>query len=372
MSNFRFNERQGIPIIYTGRFLSVTVLILISGLTGCAAIGPGTVARDRFDYTTAISDSWKTQMLLNIVKIRYGDAPVFLDVASVINQYQLTGTVNLDASWFHHPFSTSQSIGTLGAYFDRPTITYTPVIGEKFARSLMTPIPPTAILTLIQGGYPVDHVFRITVHSINGIRNRFGGGERLRGADPEFYPLLEKMRKIQSTGSIGMRFQQVEGKDMVFFIFRGKKDEQIEKDIADNRKILGLRADINEFRVVYGAIPTDDIEIAILSRSVLEIIVDLASTIEVPELHVAENRVNSTFIEMSAQGDPVAPLLRIRSSQEKPPDAFVSIPFHDYWFWIDDRDLPSKRMFSFLMFVFTLVEKEEKGGAPIITIPAGG
>ena len=28
-------------------------------------------------------------MLLNIVKIRYGDAPIFLDVASIINQYPL-------------------------------------------------------------------------------------------------------------------------------------------------------------------------------------------------------------------------------------------------------------------------------------------
>ncbi len=60
------------------------VLLLLAGLTGCASIGPATVARDRFDYITAISDSWKAQMLLNLVKLRYGDAPVFLDVASVI------------------------------------------------------------------------------------------------------------------------------------------------------------------------------------------------------------------------------------------------------------------------------------------------
>ena len=32
-------------------------------LSGCAGIGPRTVDRDRFDYTTAISDSWKHQML---------------------------------------------------------------------------------------------------------------------------------------------------------------------------------------------------------------------------------------------------------------------------------------------------------------------
>ena len=59
------------------------------------------------------------------------------------------------------------------------------------------------------------------------------------------------------------------------------------------------------------------------------------------------------------------------SSGEKPADAFVSVPYRDYWFWIDDRDLPSKRMFSFLMFIFTLVEPGGKDGAPIITLPAG-
>ena len=63
------------------------VLLILAGLNGCASIGPGTMARDRFDYTTAISDSWKAQMLLNVVKLRYADAPVFLDVASVISQY---------------------------------------------------------------------------------------------------------------------------------------------------------------------------------------------------------------------------------------------------------------------------------------------
>ena len=67
------------------------VILILAGLNGCASIGPGTMARDRFDYTTAISDSWKAQMLLNVVKLRYADAPVFLDVASVISQYGFSG-----------------------------------------------------------------------------------------------------------------------------------------------------------------------------------------------------------------------------------------------------------------------------------------
>jgi hypothetical protein len=49
-------------------------LLILAGLSGCASIGPPTVARDRFDYISAISDSWKAQMLLNVVKLRYADS----------------------------------------------------------------------------------------------------------------------------------------------------------------------------------------------------------------------------------------------------------------------------------------------------------
>jgi hypothetical protein len=40
-----------------------------------------------------------------------------------------------------------------------------------------------------------------------------------------------------------------------------------------------------------------------------------------------------------------------------------------YWFSIDDHDMGSKRLFSFLMFVFTLVETGVKDGVPVLTIP---
>jgi hypothetical protein len=63
---------------------SALLLLALSAVivSGCVGIGPKTVTKDRFDYSGAIADSWKTQMLLNIVKVRYGDAPVFLDVTS--------------------------------------------------------------------------------------------------------------------------------------------------------------------------------------------------------------------------------------------------------------------------------------------------
>ncbi len=66
-------------------------------LAACNSVGPETIPRDRFDYTAAISDSWKRQMLANIVKLRYGEPPTFMEVASVINQYELRGQISAGA-----------------------------------------------------------------------------------------------------------------------------------------------------------------------------------------------------------------------------------------------------------------------------------
>ena len=85
-----------------GSIKKLTLVALSLGLftlAGCTGIGPHTVARDRFDYTGAIGDSWKEQMLVNTVKLRYGDTPIFLDIASVISQYSVKSLVDLRLSW---------------------------------------------------------------------------------------------------------------------------------------------------------------------------------------------------------------------------------------------------------------------------------
>ncbi len=354
------------------RAVVYTCFLLI--LTACMGIGPHSVARDRFDYTSAISDSWKAQMLVNMVKLRYGDAPTFLDVASVINQYSVESQLDLRLSWadpLTSVVTNTQSAGGAARFIDRPTITYNPLTGEKFARSFMTPIPPSAILSLIQANYPVDLVLRLCVHSVNGIRNRYGGAARARAADPDFYPLVERLRRLQASGAIGLRVQKTNEKDATLMTFRGKVDEATAEDSLAVRKMLGLDPSAQEFSVAYASIAKNDREVAILSRSILEIIVDLASYIEVPNVHVDEKRVNPTHIEEASPGVSLNPLIRVHCTGERPVDAFVGVPYRSYWFWIDDRDLPSKRMFSFLMFIFTLVETGGKEGAPIVTIPAG-
>src|SRR5689334_23867248 len=94
--------------------------------SGCGSIGPKTIPVDRFDYSTAIADSWKQQTLLNIVKLRYMDLPVFVDVSSVVSGYSLqTGvTVNGTLSSQRAVQGNFVSAGGQAVYTDRPTITY--------------------------------------------------------------------------------------------------------------------------------------------------------------------------------------------------------------------------------------------------------
>lgn len=384
------------------RLILVSLPLGLLALSGCSGYGPSTVVPSRFDYTAAIGDSWKQQMLINTVKMRYGDPPVFLDVSSVISQFQIvagaswggtfnnqsssntqsfgatgtaadpiTGAINRGAT-FGSPFlSSSQNFGVSGAYIDRPTISYVPLSGEKFTRTLMKPIPPPAILSLIEAGYPIDLVLRICVHSVNGIRNRYGGSARAHPADPEFYPLLERLRRIQNSGAIGLRVTKTKEMEGVLMTFRGKVDASTDEDKNFVRKTLGLDPAGGEFNIAYGSAAKDSKEIAILTRSTLEIMIDLSSCIEVPAVHVEEKRVNPTMPEDTFQGAPVPPLIRIQSSRFRPGDAYLAVPYRNYWFWIDDRDMQSKSLFSFLMMIFSLNDTEPQKGAPIVTIPTG-
>jgi hypothetical protein len=356
--------------------LSSVVILLFFGLGGCASIGPGTVARDRFDYVTAISDSWKSQMLLNLVKLRYGDAPVFLDVASVINQYAVQGTIGYTGNWAHGaelpwPYNSLYSLSTAGSYTDRPTITYSPLGGERFARNLMTPIPPVAVLNLVQAGYPVDLVLRTAVHSINGIQSRYGAGARAREADPEFYPLVEKLRSIQQSGDLGLRVKKTGDQTATLVVFSKKPTPEVQAARAEVRQLLGIDPAAEELNIVYGSVASNDREIAILTRSMLEVLMDLSSYIETPAASVAERRTFPTPPPETVNGAAIMPLIRIPSSRQKPDDAFAAVPYRNDWYWIDDKDFPSKRIFSFIMFLFSLTETEGKQGAPVITIPAG-
>ncbi len=193
-------------VLSRGGRASVPALAAALMLAGCVHLGPRTVTVDRFDYSTAIADSWKQQTLLNIVKLRYQDLPVFVDVASIVSGYSLQTGVNVGGT-----LSTERAVqgnflsaGGQAIYTDRPTITYVPLTGEKFLRGLVTPIDPKSIFSLLQSGYGADFILALNVESLNGVRNRSFAGGTVREADPEFGRVLELLEMglvAQTVGS---------------------------------------------------------------------------------------------------------------------------------------------------------------------------
>jgi len=339
-------------------------------LAGCASIGPPTVVRDRFDYVAAISDSWKRQTLLNLLKVRYADAPVFMDVTSVISAYSIQGDISVGGQItpLGRSGDTFTSAGASGQYFDKPTITYQPLSGDKFARNLMAPIPVAGILSLVQAGYPADLVLRICVNSINGLENDFSGAGSPRAGSPEFRELMTLLRQSQIAGGAGFRTKAIKDKQSVVMFLRPSSGEA--EPIARRiRELLGLDPAAREFTVVYGSFPEPDAEIAILTRSILQVMIDLASQIDVPADDVAEGRVYRP--ERTVEQERMFPrLVAIRTGDAAPDGAYVAVRYRDRWFWIDDRDQQTKRTLTFLMLTFSLTEGVPPQPAPVVTIPA--
>jgi hypothetical protein len=59
----------------------------------------------------------------------------------------------------------------------------------------------------------------------------------------------------------------------------------------------------------------------------------------------------------------------VTSSTKKPTDAAVSVQYRKHYFYVDDRDLGSKRAFAMIMMLFTLANIGPEGSLPVLTIP---
>ena len=348
---------------------SIPLLLALTAAVGCRAIGPATIPRDRFDYSDSITESWKRQTLLNIVKVRYVDPPSFVEVSNIVAGYTLETTVSVGGQISSSDGDSAQLGGT-GRYTDRPTITYVPMTGNRFLKGLMTPVSPESLFFTIQSGWPADVMLSVGVTAINGLRNEELSLGNYRPRDAEFARLTELMREIQLSGGVGLRIVQSQDKretSILGFHAAGLTDET-KAHIAEVRRLLGLDPETNEFSLVYGSVAANDREIAVLTRSVLHMNQWMAMRAELPPSHVKDGRAVPGILDAGAPANEMTPL--IRCTEEEPQAPFVKVRYRDHWFWVDDLDLRAKRALTFMMLLFTLADTGERENLPLVTIPA--
>jgi len=348
------------------RLAAILTVTLSVVLAGCSSYGPKSMDRDQLDYGDSIGNNWKNQMLANIVKIRYMDMPVFVDVGSIVSGYSLTTTVNGN---FLSGASTpnTQLLGATGSYTDRPTITYTPKTGDSYLRAILFPVDPTGLLAMIQAGYSADLLLTWGVESINGVKNWSSIGRTYRSADPEFYEFIKLISEFHQVGAAGFELHSdpQSGDSIIFNLKRNELTEAL----ADKRRralqIIGLDESGDQYRVIYAPFRIDPETLAIKTRSVIQMLAAMAGFVEVP----AEK---ASFAIPGYDGANISSRpFKVRSGPDRPADSFAEVKYHGDWYWIENADLTSKRVFTLMLFITTLTNQATDAKAPVLTIPTG-
>jgi hypothetical protein len=324
------------------------------------------VTTDRIDYGQVVANSWKRQTLLNVVRLRYADAPMFLDVASIINSHTVGGSGNAKATLPGGSTPDVFELGGSGAWSNTPTVTYQPLLGDRFTKALLQPIPPVSVFQLLQGAWPPSMVFTTVVSSVNGLRNASAGV----ASDPGFDELVGALTRIQRAGDIGIEVQpRKDGSGVLVSIRKpGTGSTPLSDDSRRVRELLGLGGESTGFEVVYGLFPRGENQVAVVTRSMMEIMLQLGFGIDLPPADVASGKVlPGKWQAGDVEGKPLA---HIRSGPKEPAESYAAVRYKDHWYWIDETDVASKRTFTFLMILFSLAETGQGAPAPVVTVPS--
>ena len=191
-------------------------------------------------------------------------------------------------------------------------------------------------------------------------------------ADPDFHRVRTLMRNIQLADGVRVVERKEGGEEMVSFLtFRPPGVQPaIQADIAEFRRLLKLDPTASEYKIIYDAMPGNDKEIAVITRSILGLMEIMAAEVGVPAEDIAQSRAFPGYAEGKAAPPGIFHrLIHIHSGKSSPPDAFVSVKYRDTWFWIDDHDLESKQMFALTMMLFSMADTAPKENQPVLTIP---
>ncbi|MEM1027776.1 MAG: hypothetical protein AAGJ38_06805 [Planctomycetota bacterium] len=349
------------PLVY---FLAVLT-------AGCALVGPESIRSGRLAYNESVQVTGDQELLLNIIRLRYRDTPTILQIASINTQFNLEtrlngGTTIVPSNAENFNISGTQS------YYERPTISYRPVVGQAFIQQMLEPVNEDKLVLLYNAGWPVDTLFGLTVQSINGIQNAPGASGPTPELDPDFrrfQRIARNFRDLQRAGLLTV------GRDQNSSQLRIVPDVGLQNEIAFIQKALKLDENANKYRIAQATDAGKRDTIAIVPRSLMSAMFYLSQGVDVPKGDIEDGRV---FTAQYADGQPVDwqqetnGLFRVRTGWLAPSNAYVSVKYRDRWFYISDNDLSSKTTFALISQLFAMQAGNIRNSGPVLTLPVGG
>ena len=340
-------------------------------LGGCAGVGPGALKEARFNYNLAVQLSSNEQMLLNLVRLRYRDNPVFLEITNISTHFSLSSSLSARAD-VREAFPDTYSFGLGLSYGESPTITFTPLHGEQFVKRLLSPIPLEHLILLLNSGWRADRVLRICVQRINDFKNAPTASGPTPVLKPEFEGFLRLARltqKLHEKKLIDFVYKTIDNK--VYAGIQLHPGSAEAPEVKAWRKMLGLG--LYDFypltpELVFG----NDRFISIQTRSLIGVLFYLSHGVNPPEGDLESGKVTLTrypdgrpFDWRALLGD----LFVVEVSKTLPREAAVAVKYRGHWFYISDFDLNTKSTFMLLGQLFVLEAGKEKGLTPLLTIP---
>jgi hypothetical protein len=185
--------------------------------------------------------------------------------------------------------------------------------------------------------------------------------------------LVRSLQRVQDSDAIGFRVQaDKETKQEVSVLTFSGTDlpSDTEADRQAIRTVLRLNPAKTDFQIVYGSGSSGDDVIAIQTRSGMQILSELAAYISLPQDQARKGGAFPPLPPAPEGQETLPPLIQIASGATRPDNVLVAVQYGALWYWIDNVDLRSKSVFTFLLILMTLADTSDKAAPPQLTIQA--
>lgn len=311
------------------------VYAALAVVAGCNSFGPNNLRGTHPLYNEAIVTTMNEQLLLNIVRSHYRDPLFFLNVANVTATMKLDLSAGLDQSSVDLNGGEDLIQYSFGAaYTTSPTISYAPLQGEGFFKSILRPIPIEAIFSLSSSGWRASRVFGLCLERINNVENAPSASGPTPRLAPEqnrqFNRLLQLIEEVNGKQILNLRIN-AETKQPQLEI---RNSVQFRNQVREIKALLGLDQNLELYRIESELMSSRSDTLSIRTRSLNSIFFYLSHHVELPQTHkkqglvtVTRNPDNSEFDwGMTAAGN----LFHILVSEEYPDLAFLAIPYRGH------------------------------------------